>query len=651
MNWTGGLIFLITFTLIRPIFADQAKTSDTSSTSEGTAAENQTPLTESQVELDSQLRSALLKALTDLENEDTNETDDDIESFDEDGKSIKKAHASAVTIFTNDLSIPAKSPDQTIANEKLKTEEDEAPKPQFIVFQQGDAVTTKSTSSEEISMDTEHIVASASNNFDPRVAKELNPQVQKIAGFKNLNVISNTEPKKSKAIIEKFAIGKDVEEPYIKTYVKPLGEGKNQNEIGEKEEVVTQKTLEVSTEENEAKVEKVQFFTAPLVAAFTVHQDESGFPQKVEPIFKNTITPKESPQKSPSLELQQKQQLLEQELQELRKQQQLLARTNFNGIEAANQGGINKAINQNFNHFDPVFTEPDRSVVSKLATIDPSQLLNNEPFLNKFTASEAIVPLDLNRPKNPEPIPNLKDNGDVSLVPSISFDPLVEAGKLPENAQILPNKEASGFHNYVNLPKPLKQSNFLASTPFNTINANRVPVAQNNAPQQDFRSNNNFQNNNIFQNQNRFLRQEQGTSNIRQNTFSILPSQQPFPPKYELNLVPDRFLRQNEQNFLTPPQNQNRFLRTNNQNRFFRQNLDLPQTFNIQQSIQPFGVQSSNNRFFKPNFNQEIGQPQNNRFLRSNQEGTFNQNAFGYRPVLQTYKYTNSFGFPNIPLH
>ncbi|KAF5305957.1 hypothetical protein FQA39_LY09113 [Lamprigera yunnana] len=41
-----------------------------------------------------------------------------------------------------------------------------------------------------------------------------------------------------------------------------------------------------TTEESEAKVEDLQFFAAPLVAAFTVHQDELGIPKSVEPIFK-----------------------------------------------------------------------------------------------------------------------------------------------------------------------------------------------------------------------------------------------------------------------------------------------------------------------------------------------------------------------------
>lgn len=351
---------------------------------------------------------------------------------------------------------------------------------------------------------------------------------------------------------------------------------------------------------------------APLVAAFTVHQDETGQPKKVEPIYKSEPEPQvqQLPSQSPqSDDLRQKQLILEQELQKLRQQQQDLARNN------------------QFNQFDPIFTEPDRTVVNKLASIDPSNILNaaqQGPVLNKFTANEAIMPLPLNPEVNPI------NNGGVSLVPSISFDPSVEAGKLPENAKVLPNKEPTGFHNFVAPPQqPVFNTGFTAS--LNNFNQ-FVQQPVNNFNPQFLSPSTNFINNQPPQ---------------KPPTFSIVPAQQPVPPKHELGVFPqnNRFLRQETQtglfppnNFLTIPQNFN-----NNQqpNRVLRNNgfsVNQPPRFSIQQSIQPF----------PPQFSQYLKTNQNNRFLRSNQEGNFGTNQNGFqRPLLQHYKYTSPFGFQN----
>ncbi|KAK4880916.1 hypothetical protein RN001_004235 [Aquatica leii] len=60
---------------------------------------------------------------------------------------------------------------------------------------------------------------------------------------------------------------------------------------------VTPPTTTTTTEESQAKVEDLQFVAAPLVAAFTVHQDELGIPKSVEPILKQpgqkTVTTKD----------------------------------------------------------------------------------------------------------------------------------------------------------------------------------------------------------------------------------------------------------------------------------------------------------------------------------------------------------------------
>lgn len=88
----------------------------------------------------------------------------------------------------------------------------------------------------------------------------------------------------------------------------------------------------VDEDQTNVKVEDVQFIHAPLVAAFTVQQDEKGLPQKVIPLFgsktqsKSTQAPKENfVTKVQSLE--EKQRALEQQiqyLQEKRKQEEIL---------------------------------------------------------------------------------------------------------------------------------------------------------------------------------------------------------------------------------------------------------------------------------------------------------------------------------------
>ncbi|KAL1518124.1 hypothetical protein ABEB36_001796 [Hypothenemus hampei] len=590
-------------------------------------------------QLNPELKSALLKALSDLENE-----DDDLEESEEE-KVVERARASAITIVTHDLNSNSNNshPEDDIIKENA----------QFVLFQksepiQGTSITSLETTPIDPVKDAEHIITSASNSFimdvtsrrnEVRSLTEDSKEIdQKRAGV-NINAISNEESTKPSKItvVEKFSFGKAAN-------VKP-SDTKTTLTENQDLEITTAGNIipEISTEESEAKVEQVQFFSAPLVAAFTVHQDELGQPKKVEPIYKNEPKTETSTPSSTSLfSTPQKQEELLQKFQS--QQQSFIARNSFN-----------QAISQNFNQFDPVFTEPDRSIVTKLATIDPSQLLaqnSPQPLLSKFTPNEAIQsPINFVQPNLV--VPELKFNtksNDVSLVQSLSFDPLVEAGKLPDNAKILPTKEPTGFHSFVKFPKfrePVRQN--LVQTNNFANPATNFLHNQNNQPnrfvkQDAFQS---FQNNippSQFPNQNRLLRQEQGTGNL--GVVSIVPAQQPFPPKHEFEYFPDnnRFLRANIDFGLQPPQpnrffnSQNTFLGPQNSNRFFRSNLEGV-NFGFGQRL--VGAQGSTNN--------------NNRFLRSNQEGSLsrNRNSFGQGSVYQTYKYSSPFGFPNIniPTH
>lgn len=83
-------------------------------------------------------------------------------------------------------------------------------------------------------------------------------------------------------------------------------------------------------DETKAKVEDVQFIHAPLVAAFTVQQDDKGLPHKVIPIYGNKRQQQQTRVNSVrqyQTNLEEKQRALEQQirvLQEQRRQQELL---------------------------------------------------------------------------------------------------------------------------------------------------------------------------------------------------------------------------------------------------------------------------------------------------------------------------------------
>uniref|UniRef100_A0AAR5PNY2 Uncharacterized protein n=1 Tax=Dendroctonus ponderosae TaxID=77166 RepID=A0AAR5PNY2_DENPD len=645
------------------------------------------------MKLDSKLRTALLKALSDLENEGNSENSDDTEE-----RNVERANASAITIVEDDFSAsPPSSADtktETVSNNETPDSNNPSGEPsnekaQSILFQKSNSLQSSSITTIEQSpldplKDAENIITSASNSFSTEGLNEPRSISKDSESHKGLDVsvnsVYNSEPTKSGRVtlVEKFSDEKAVDEPpFIQTYVKPLEQEAN-SEKGDLQKA-TEKPMEASTEENEAKVEQVQFFSAPLVAAFTVHQDETGHPNKVEPIYKNDnniqplMEPVNSVELSPvlsrnsfnSLSLQQKQQLLEQELQQLRvQQQQLFARNNFAaGSQVLSQTGFNQAINQNFNQLDPVFTEPDRSIVTKLASIDPNNLLAEtaDPFLSRFMPNEAIVPVV----SAAQSLVNSNHPVDVSFTSSISFDPLAEAGKLPENAQILPVKEPTGFH---------KLQSFIQ--PSQPLSGKEASLGGGN-----FATSAYLRQEAEAENQNRILRQELGTANLgfNQNSFSIVPAQQPVPPKHELGYFPEnsQFPGQNELRSQSLLNQQNTRLLTSNaqenrggfsnvptNNRFFQSS----QSLGVQQSVQPFGSQplSSNSpisagnsqRFSNTNqnpvrpFNQPHRFTQNNRILRSNVDSTFlGRPVFFQTPVLQSYKYIRPFGFSALRLH
>ncbi|GJQ72544.1 hypothetical protein Trydic_g1215 [Trypoxylus dichotomus] len=184
-------------------------------------------LTSASKNLDSNLRKALLKALTELEADSSGS-----KSITGDNNIVEKASASAISVYQSNTD-----------NDKNNTQQLPQQEKQIVVVQKSNGLQHKPITTFIPGNITEQFVTSASSNFHGA------PQSR----VTRLNSIPTTE--KSKNLIQPS--------PTAET---------------------------PTTEESEAKVEDVQFFSAPLVAAFTVHQDERGLPKSVEPIYKSTTS-------------------------------------------------------------------------------------------------------------------------------------------------------------------------------------------------------------------------------------------------------------------------------------------------------------------------------------------------------------------------
>ncbi|XP_030760474.1 transcription activator MSS11-like [Sitophilus oryzae] len=701
MRWAKHILFLLElilalqFTLSENTETTESITS-TSTTVNIDVSSNDIASSSEHNKLDANLRSALLKALTELENDDSSEN-----PFLDEAKNIEKARASSIAIVTKTDSTNEQSVYRLVHSNatQLEKENSETTKTLSSRDTQKNDDNDDPGNSVDPAKSSEVFVTSSSNNF---VSDEnRSPVYIKLASSNSFNSI--TEPEKpSKSLPgEKSSIQNEEENKQIET--------------------TTVAIITSSTEENEAKVEQVQFFSAPLVAAFTVHQDEQGQPKKVEPIFKSSLDPikqeskgearpvvprsqqpqqqpqsqqqqKQQPQQQQQLlqspefnnfDLKKKQQILELELANIRNQQTLqdesLKLRNSNPSFTSNsfpsfnqnsnfqsllQNGFNQGKTQHFKQLEPVFSEPDRSIVTKLASVDPEKLLdeNAVSILNKFN------------PNNFQS--NIKNSADVSFLPSVSFNPLVEARNTLPVVQsfLLPNKEKSskfrpnqieGFNtNFNNIPISLPTLS--APVNFHSNNQNFLPSSNLIPPniRSNIAKNTQVQNTNNFPsfnnpNQNLFLRQEPINNGFGQSTFSILPSDEPFRPKHEISLVrTNGFLRQNNEiSFLSPKLNSNlnqnsgfsafqpqNFNNNPQSSRFLRSNHEGTVTnlnsFNIQQSVQPFETQSF------------AALVPNTRVFRSNQESSFSNNdpnevPIGLTPPKITF-FDNSFGFRNL---
>nr|XP_023026301.1 reticulocyte-binding protein 2 homolog a-like [Leptinotarsa decemlineata] len=425
------------------------------------------------VNLDGNLRRALLKALTELENDEQANSGNQLGDNPKD-KLIERASASSVSIYANsDLVSSSPPPIETTASTTTTTTEKS-----LVFLQKSEGIQHPSIITiEKDSEDSEQIITSSSNNFANQPFQSSN-QDEKVQSS-NLNSIKNSDKEVTKL--------RRVE--------------------------LTTITPTVSTEESEAKVEDVQFFSAPLVAAFTVHQDELGQPNKVEPIYRSTLANHDqviNTVEQERIALAQQKQIrlvqLEQErlkLEELRRQQLK--------IQQYQQEQKQKALEQEIYRLNLSLKQQEQIHLRQQEEL--RKRANAQPFsiANSGFISNGIV-LNQQPPSKPSQQFN---SGIVSVQPSLTFDPLVEAGKLPLNAQVLPIREPVEF-----------RSSFVN-------NFNQKP--QNN----------------------RFFRQNTGTGNFgvndfkNSNTFSVQQSFQPSFGSFERN---NGFFRSNGESALTVPQ-------------------------------------------------------------------------------------------------
>ncbi|CAG9857861.1 unnamed protein product [Phyllotreta striolata] len=429
----------------------------------------------SKVNLDSNLRRALLKALTELENEEASREDSGSSDI------VEKASASSVSIISHDDGV-------TVAPD-FPTTTTFQPEKVTVVFQRSQSHEQPTiTTLEKDYGDEESIQTSATNNF-------------------------GNQP-----------FGKDSQSS--KTEKPP-----NQNSIFNEEKTFTKTQKPLQIDESEAKVEDVQFFSAPLVAAFTVHQDEAGLPKKVEPIFRTHIPTKSQEQiiieKEQQIKLAKQQehaQLVQQQrekirLEELKRHQEKLQLQQKH-----------KALEEEIYRLN-------------LSLRQQQQILLKQQ--EEFRArANPFVPLQS------VPFNNQQQN----FKPNVAFNQPADAGKLPANGQFLPVKGPVDFRT----PFPISNNNFNEQ-----IQSNRV--FRQNIGFGNFGFNNN--NNNFNRNPNSFSIQPSITPNVNNNFRNQLPIQQP-----------NRFFRSNNNaeasfsSFLQPP---NPPVQAQN-TRFFRSNADLP---------------------------------------------------------------------------
>lgn len=449
--------------------------------------------------LDSNLRKALLKALTELENESGNNT-----SNFKNSDTVEKASASAISIFQRDNSE---------AKVEKTTETPEEDQKQIVVIQKSNGLQHRPITTFIPSNTNENFITSASHNYNfPR---------NRIVNQKSIPTTEKIE---------------DLTSP--------------------------SPTMETpTTEENEGKAEEVQFFSAPLVAAFTVHQDERGIPKSVEPIYKqsnhapivNDIVNKYNTQQEiirqqrlknehlqTQIALQEKQKLLEEQLYTLQRQQkeqeQFLYRQQQLIQEQQHRLLEQNKINRNNDHlFVPNKNNQNQIDPTNSFSQTPNHLTATTPIIhNHIDSAHRIVPPS-SQFNNANP---LKSTVVFQTSVSLSPEQINKANELPLNAQHLPTKNFNDF----------KQTSPYLQHSFDQLNSVLLPPHQANLQNINYiQSVNSQQPPNI-----RIYRQEPVGNFYSNNNYNpyAKPQNYVIQPSVPLNV---RHLRSNLENYQTAP--------------------------------------------------------------------------------------------------
>ncbi|XP_017796286.1 PREDICTED: uncharacterized protein LOC108577620 [Habropoda laboriosa] len=284
--------------------------------------------TQAPIKLDKNLRRALLKALTDLETESA-------EQHKEQPENIAQRDTTAYEAVLHDN--PSKDVNLQKAAFSFKSFPGDEDTPSEDKLQNSSFVeAVRYVTLKAPAMNIEKASQDDARSF--HVQNVILPEKnQAIFGAKTEANLQQKE-KIAQASVNTFAVDK-VESLTLKpaTLISESLARSSSNGITAVNPIVSQKPIEGPTPTSPSnnltvtpssdakdKTEEVKIFQAPLVAAFTVQQDEQGIPKSVVPIFR-------SPNDGQALTLQEqlefKQQLLEKQLAEL--QQQQLHQTQF----------------------------------------------------------------------------------------------------------------------------------------------------------------------------------------------------------------------------------------------------------------------------------------------------------------------------------
>ncbi|XP_034179055.2 uncharacterized protein LOC117603729 isoform X1 [Osmia lignaria lignaria] len=285
------------------------------------------------LKLDKNLRQALLKALTDLEAESAEQHKDERESISQ--RDTSSFEGVAKNNLNKDLGVQKSTysfksfpgDDDVPSEDKLQNSSfDEAVR--YVTLKTPAMNIEKASQDDARSFHVQNVILpdKSSSSFGAKTESKLDQQ-----GTKSPQPSGNA-----------FSVSK-VESFTLKpaTQISESLAGSATNSIAAANALIAQKPTQttptvatksnnvtvISSSDSKDKTEEVKIFQAPLVAAFTVQQDEQGVPKSVVPIFRSN-----NDEQALTLQeqLEFKQKLLEKQLQELHQQQiqqtQFLAR-------------------------------------------------------------------------------------------------------------------------------------------------------------------------------------------------------------------------------------------------------------------------------------------------------------------------------------